>query len=313
MDFGFRKPGAAPAATPAAPGQIGAGDLVKDTTTAGFAKDVLEASKSALVLVDFWAPWCGPCKQLTPIIEKVVKGYGGKVRLVKMNIDEHPAIAGQLRVQSIPTVYAFRDGKPLDGFQGAQPESGVKAFIDRLLGTDAGDDLAQALAAAEEAFAAGDLQTAAEVYAAVLQQEAQNPIALAGLARCYLQSGDTERAEQTLALVAPNMRETPAVKAIVAAIELAKQTGQAGDATALAAQVNANPADHQARIDYALALAAGGQKDEAVTQLIEAIRRDRKWNEEAARKQLVKFFEAWGFKDPAAIEGRKKLSSVLFA
>jgi putative thioredoxin len=318
MDFGFRKPGAAPAgqtglAGQPAPGPATAGDLIKDTTTASFAKDVIEASKSALVLVDFWAPWCGPCKQLTPIIEKVVKSYGGKVKLVKINIDEHPAIAGQLRVQSIPTVYAFKDGKPLDGFMGAQPESGVKSFIDRLIGDNPGDDLAQALEAAEQAFTAGDLQTAAEVYAAVLEQEPQNPIALAGLARVYLQSGDVARAEQTLSLVPPDKRETPAVKAIIAAIELAKQADNAGDATALAAQVAANPADHQTRIDYALALAATGNKDEAVTQLIEAIRRDRKWNEEAARKQLVKFFEAWGFKDPAAIEGRKKLSSVLFA
>ena len=309
MDFGNRKPAAA--AAPAVP--AAGGDMVKDTTTAGFAKDVVEASKSALVLVDFWAPWCGPCKQLTPIIEKVVKSYGGKVRLVKINIDEHPAIAGQLRVQSIPTVYAFRDGKPLDGFQGAQPESGVKAFIDRLLGDAAGDDLTQALEAAEQAFAANELQTAAEIYAAVLQQEAQNPVALAGLARCYLTSGDIARAEQTMALVAPDKRETPAVKAVLAAIELAKHAETAGDATELAAKVDANPADHQARIDYALALAAGGKKDDAVAQLIEAIRRDRKWNEEAARKQLVKFFEAWGFKDPAAVEGRKKLSSVLFA
>jgi putative thioredoxin len=308
MDFGTRKPAASPS------GQLpgAAGDLIKDTTTAGFAKDVIEASKSALVLVDFWAPWCGPCKQLTPTIEKVVKSYAGKVRLVKINIDEHPAVAGQLRVQSIPTVYAFRDGRPLDGFMGAQTESAVKAFVDRLLGDDAGDGLAEALAEAEKAYTANDLQTAAEIYAAILQQEPQEHQALAGLARCYLKSGDAARAEQTLALVPPDKRETAPVKAVHAAIELSKQAANAGDASAHAAKVAAEPANHQARIDYALALAADGKKDAAVEQLIEAIRRDRNWNEEAARKQLVKFFEAWGFKDPAAIEGRKRLSSVLF-
>ena len=319
------QPAAGPVAA-AAPGQAAAAglapvaaaagtagnDLIKDATTASFAKDVIEASKKALVIVDFWAPWCGPCKQLTPIIEKVVKSYAGKVRLVKINIDEHPAIAGQLRVQSIPTVYAFRDGRPLDGFQGAQPESTIKAFVDRLLGDEAGDDLAQALVAADQALEAGDLQAAAEVYAAVLEQDAQNPAALAGLARCYLKSGDLDRAEQTIALVAPDKRDQAPIAAVRAAIELQRQAGNAGDATELAAKVAANPADHQARIDYAMALAAAGSKDDAVAQLIEAIRRDRMWNEEAARKQLVKFFEAWGFKDPAAVEGRKRLSSVLF-
>src|SRR5215510_3823726 len=172
----------------------GAGDVVKDTNTANFAKDVIEASRKVPVLVDFWAPWCGPCKQLTPLIEKVVRAHKGKVRLVKINIDENPAIAGQLRVQSIPTVYAFRDGRPLDGFMGAQPESAIKAFVDRLLGDEAALDAAQALEAADKALEAGDLQGAAEVYAAVLQQEPQNVQALAGLARCYLKSGDTARA-----------------------------------------------------------------------------------------------------------------------
>lgn len=311
MDFGARRPGAAPAAG----GNVGAaaaGDVVKDTTTANFAKDVIEASKSALVLVDFWADWCGPCKQLTPIIEKVVRSYNGKVRLVKLNVDQHPAIAGQLRIQSLPTVYAFRDGRPLDGFMGALPESGVRQFVDRLIGDDGAPDLAEALKAADQALEEGDLQGAAEIYATVLQEDGQNIAAIAGLARCYMKSGDPERAEQTLALVPPDKRETAAVASVRAALDLAKKAGSAGDTDALRRKIDANPADHQARIDLATALAAAGDKPGAVEQLLESFRRDRKWNEEAARKQLVQLFEAWGPKDPATLDGRRRLSSLMF-
>ncbi|HRY05842.1 MAG TPA: thioredoxin [Hyphomicrobiaceae bacterium] len=297
----------------AAAGGQGSADLIKDSSTTGFAQDVIEASKSALVLVDFWASWCGPCRTLGPILEKVVKAYGGKVRLVKIDTDEHQAIAGQMRIQSLPTVYAFKDGRPLDGFMGALPESQVRAFVDRLLGEDAGDQLQAAMAGAEDAIAEGDLQGAAEIYAAILQEDQLNPAALAGLANCYLKSGDLDRAEQTIALVPPDKRNTAAVEAVRAALDLARKAGDAGDASELEAKLAANPADPQTRFDLAIALASKGFKAEAVDHLVEIVRRQRTWNEEGARKQLVQFFEAWGPKDPATLEGRRKLSSVLFS
>ena len=290
-----------------------AGELIKDTTTATFVKDVIETSRKVPVLVDFWADWCGPCKQLTPVIEKVVRSYGGKVRLVKMNIDQHPSIPGQLGVQKLPTVMAFRDGRPLDGFMGVQPESAIKTFIDRLLGDDAAGELEAVLTTGEEAFDTGDIQGAAEIYASILEENREEPGALAGLARCYLKTGDVARAEQTIALVPPDKRKNPAVAAVHAAIELAHKAAEAGDTAELEARVTANPTDHQARIDLATALAAGGKKPEAVDHLLESFRRDRNWNEQAARKQLVQLFEAWGPKDAATIEGRRRLSSLLFS
>jgi putative thioredoxin len=305
MDLRLGKAGGAQAAA--------AGDIVKDATMASFAKDVLEASRKAPVLVDFWAPWCEPCKQLTPIMEKVVRAYGGKVRMVKVNIDQNPTLANQLRIQSIPTVYAFRDGRPIDGFQGAQPESAVKAFVERLLGEEAAMDAVTAIAAADQALEAGDLQGAAEIYASVLQEDPQNVAALAGLARCYLKSGDVARAEQTLGLVPPDQRDAGPVASARAALDLAKLAGKAGDLGKLKAKVDAEPANHHARIDYAMALAAGGKKSEAAEQLLESFRRDRKWNEEAARKALVQLFDAWGPKDAATLEGRRRLSSIMFS
>ena len=305
MSFGF--------GSPQEPAGAAGGDIIKDATTASFGKDVIEGSRDSLVLVDFWAAWCGPCKQLTPVLEKVVGSYGGKVRLVKLNVDENPAIAGQLRVQSLPTVYAFRDGQPLDGFMGAQPESAIREFIDRLLGPDVKAEAAETLAMAEQAFEAGDLQTAAEIYASMLQQDGQQPDALAGLAKCYLQSGDVERAKQTIDLVPPDKANTPSVASVKATLELAEKAPQSGELAELEQRLASNPADHQVRLDLAVAAAAAGNKERAVDELIELFRRDRNWNDEAARKQLVQFFEAWGPQDPQTLDGRRRLSSLMFS
>lgn len=296
-----------------AAGSVNDAELIKDTTTAGFVKDVIEASRSVPVIVDFWAAWCGPCKQLTPLLEKIVKSYGGKVRLVKLNVDEHPAIAGQLRIQSLPTVYAFRDGRPLDGFVGGQPESTIRTFIDRIVGEEQQADLATVLASAEQALEEGDVQSAAEIFAAVLQEDKQNPAALAGLARCYLQTGDVARAEQTIALVPPDQKNVAAVERVKAALELARKANQTDNRDALLSRLAANPADHQARFDLAVASAARGEKETAVEHLLDLVRRDRNWNEQAARKQLVQLFDAWGPKDPATVDGRRRLSSLLFS
>ena len=312
MEFGIGKP---PAAGPGELAAAAGSDLVKDTTTAGFKADVMEASKKGLVLVDFWADWCQPCKQLTPLIEKVVRSYGGKVKLVKLNVDQHPSIPGQLRIQSLPTVFAFRDGKPLDGFMGGQPESAIRAFIDRILGEETAADLDVLLADGDKALETDDLKTAAEIYAGILQEDRQHVAAMAGLARCYLKSGDVARAEQTLGLVPPDKQASSLVASVKAAIDLAKLGATVGsaDTSALEASVTANPADHQARIDLAMAFAAAGHQDKALDQLLEAFRRDKNWNEQAARKQLVQLFEAWGPKDPGTLEGRRRLSSLMFS
>jgi putative thioredoxin len=284
-------------------------DEVTDNT---FQAEVIEADKP--VLVDFWAPWCGPCKQLTPILEKVVRAAKGKVKLVKMNIDEHPAIPGQMGIQSIPAVIAFSNGQPVDGFMGALPESQVTGFIERVLKEPlgGGDDTAEALKAADAALAQGDAAGAAGVYAQVLAKEPENVAALAGLARSYVLTGALDQAKQTLALI-PEAKQNDAAVAARAALELAEQAKAVGPIAELEQKVAANPADHQARFDLAVALNAKGKREEAADHLLSIVKRDRKWNDDAARKQLVQLFDAWGFADPAAVEGRKKLSSILFS
>ncbi|MGA6939569.1 MAG: thioredoxin, partial [Pseudolabrys sp.] len=285
----------------------------KDTTTQGFMKDVIEESKHQPVLVDFWAPWCGPCKQLTPVLEKAVKAAKGKVKLTKMNIDEHPAIPGQMGIQSIPAVIAFSNGQPVDGFMGALPESQVMAFLERITKGAVGAEEKDLLKVADTTLAEGNAAGAAELYAQILAADSSNVQALAGLARCYVGTGALDQAKQTLALVPEAKRNDAAVAAARAALEVAEQAKSIGPVADLEQKVLANPLDHQARFDLAVALNANGKREDAVKHLMEIVKRDRKWNDDGARKQLVQFFEAWGATDPATVEGRKRLSSLLFS
>ncbi len=287
--------------------------LIKESSERTFVADVLEASREVPVLVDFWAPWCGPCKQLTPVLEKLVREAKGAVKLVKINIDENQRIAAQMRIQSIPAVYAFRNGQPVDGFMGALKESDVRDFIKRLGGDTGPSPVDELLAIADEAVKAGDIGTAAQAFAQILQEDPQNPAALGGLARCYLASGDAERAKQTLAMVPPEHQAHEAIAAVQAQLKLSDQAQAAGDIAALHAKSQSDPNDHQARFDLAVALAGRGQSESAIGELLEIVRRDRNWNEAAARKQLLTLFEALGPADPAVQSGRRKLSSLLFS
>ena len=305
---------AAPQAAPA--------DLIKDSDQTKFAKDVLETSRTVPVIVDFWAPWCGPCKTLQPMIEKVVKEAKGAVRLVKINIDQNQMLAQQLRIQSIPAVYAFFGGRPVDGFMGAVPESQVKQFVDRLVqaaggaaGAEggAGDELAAALEHAKQAVAENDLALAAQIYNEVHEVDPENLVAIAGLAKCHVQTGQVDQAKAMLAKVPAKDKTNAEIVAVQAQLDLAEKAKAAGPVGELKAKAAADPKDFQSRLDLAMAYWAANQKQEAIDELLDMIKLDRNWNEAAARQQLLKFFEALGFADPLAVAGRKRLSTILFS
>ncbi|MBB4091543.1 thioredoxin [Ochrobactrum pecoris] len=296
------------------PAAAGGTDLVKDTTTASFQADVITESRNQPVLVDFWAPWCGPCKQLTPIIEKAVRDAAGAVKLVKMNIDDHPAIAGQLGIQSIPAVIAFVNGQPVDGFMGAVPESKVKEFIAKIGGpSDAEAALSEAITAANELVEAGDFVQASEIFSSILQAVPDNVDAVVGLATCLLESGDAEKAREILAQLPAEQQSAPAVRALEARLALADQVKLIGDPVELEKRIQADPKDYQARFDLAQVRNAQGRREDAANELLFIMKADREWNDDGARKQLLQFFEAWGNADPATLGARRKLSSLLFS
>lgn len=306
---------AGPGAPTPAPGNAGA--VIKDSDTAGFMADVIEASREVPVIVDFWATWCGPCKTLGPILEKIVTAANGAVRLVKIDVDSNPELSQQLRIQSIPTVYAFKDGQPVDGFQGALPESQVTDWVAQLVKQHGGapaSPVDEALEAADAALADGDVGNAGALYAQVLNHDPQNIRAMAGMARCYLKAGKPEKARELLDQTSEEMRAEDALQSVLNALELAEKAGEAaGQIADLRAKVDADAADHQARYDLALALYGSNDAEAAITELLEIVRRQRSWNDEAARRQLLDIFEALGPTDPLTVDGRRRLSSILFS
>jgi len=297
-------------------GAAPADDLVADTTTANFSRDVLEASRQQPVLVDFWAPWCGPCKQLQPIIEKVVRESAGRVKLVKLNIDDHPSIPGQLGIQSIPAVVAFVAGRPVDGFMGAVPESQIRQFIDKIAGPAGADEKAEIetlLAEAKTLFDAGDLGGAADLYGALLQADPENAAALAGIADCMIAAGQPENARQMLTNVSEAVAADPAVAAVVKKLDQIEEARKLGDPAALEQALAQDPDDHAARLKLAKIRNVEGDRQAAADHLLHIMKRDRAFEDDGARRELLQFFDVWGPKDPATIAARRKLSSILFS
>jgi len=293
-----------------------AGELIKDTTTANFARDVMDESRNQPVLVDFWAPWCGPCKQLTPIIEKAVTEAGGRVKLVKMNIDDHPSVAGQLGIQSIPAVVAFVNGRPADGFMGALPESQVKAFIDKVAGPAGADQAAEIAAVLEEAsglLTGGDIDGAAQLFAAILQADPDNTQAIAGLAECMIGANQHQRARELVTQLPEELAKAPEVQALLKRLDQIDEARKLGDPVALEHTLSLNPDDHEARMKLAKILNVEGRREEAAEHLLLIMKRDRTFDDDGARKQLLQFFEVWGPKEPATVMARRKLSSILFS